>query len=82
MKDLELLLHACQAGASDVALEMLLKDSGLVAVESEGKKRTPLLIAARAGRHDIVQCVHNLFDGWIDWRAHDTRYSIDRIILN
>ncbi len=54
MKELEL-LQACRAGASDVALELLLEDAGLVAVESEGKKRTPLLIAARAGRRDVVE---------------------------
>lgn len=38
-------------------VQVLLEDAGLVSVESEGKKRTPLLIAARAGRRDVVECV-------------------------
>lgn len=54
MKELAL-LQACRAGASDVVLEMVLEDAGMVTVESEGKKRTPLLVAARAGRRDVVQ---------------------------
>lgn len=57
MKELEL-LQACRAGETDL-VALLLEDARLVSVdvESEGKRRTPLLIAARSGRRDIVECV-------------------------